>query len=216
MKKAGTVALSIFLVAGMTLNPFSEAETVSLESANHGIESKIAYESAALETPKIEIQSEVKVAPKAVEDKKPWLRKDVPLSEDWQKLIWETSKQEEVDYDLILALMKNESNFDFDAINYNTNGTFDSGILQVNSSNRKWVNELAGRKIDLKNDEDAMLAGILIFKYYYSAWEETAPKDKLVFYALESYNKGIGGWKKMGKPITKYSKRIVEDSQNID
>jgi len=69
------------------------------------------------------------------------------------KDIWvcfkEASEQYNINYYLLLAIAKTESNFTVRAINYNRNGTYDLGIMQINSS---WLPILKISKDILLND----------------------------------------------------------------
>lgn len=58
-------------------------------------------------------------------------RENIPLSESVQKHIWETSKQYSIDYELILAIIRLESNFKIDAISYNESSY---GLMQINKN----------------------------------------------------------------------------------
>lgn len=54
-------------------------------------------------------------------------------NEDIAKLAIKYSEKEGIDTSLLVALMKTESNFNPNAINYNYNGSVDRGICQLNS-----------------------------------------------------------------------------------
>lgn len=54
-------------------------------------------------------------------------------SEDIARLAIEYSEKEGIETSLLVALMKTESNFNPNAINYNYNGSVDRGICQLNS-----------------------------------------------------------------------------------
>jgi len=64
---------------------------------------------------------------------------DIPLSESLQRYTYMKSREIGFDYVLALALMWQESNFRTGAISHNTNGTQDSGIMQINDVNRGWL-----------------------------------------------------------------------------
>ena len=49
-----------------------------------------------------------------------------------------------VDSDLIKAVMSGESDGVVKAYNKNNNGTFDSGLMQINSCNYEWLTEELG------------------------------------------------------------------------
>ena len=64
---------------------------------------------------------------------------DIPLSESLQRYTYMKSREIGFDYVLALALMWQESNFRAGAVSHNTNGTQDSGIMQINDVNRGWL-----------------------------------------------------------------------------
>lgn len=147
-------------------------------------------------------------------------RRDLPLDEIYQQYIYDKSVEYGLEYELLLAIAFHESNFDTSTTNTtNSNGTNDYGLFQVNSGNLKWVNDLSGQKLDVRNNTyDNIIGGIVIFNYYYSYWKsEGLEGDKLDQYALNSYNAGIAGYKKMGYVSRKYDRaiRATRDSYKI-
>ena len=153
------------------------------------------------------------------EYRKEWYR-DITLEEKYQQYIYEWCQMLEIDYDLMLALSYHESRFNPNALNTtNSNGTRDYGLFQVNSSNLKWVEELAGRPMDVIGDVyDNILGGILIFNFYYSYWEDRELEgEELKHYALSSYNFGIGGFVRAGYPTTTraYNRNIMHTKKEF-
>lgn len=140
-------------------------------------------------------------------DKAKWVR-DISLPEERQEYLWNLCQEHSLDYDLMLAVMFHESSFNPEAKNVNKNGTVDSGYMQINSSNIDWVNELAGKEIDLFNPEDNILAGVLIFEYYQDSWKGKVDESILNRYTLNSYNMGITGYRKAGFPDREYNRKI--------
>ena len=61
------------------------------------------------------------------------------LSEELQRYTYEKCMEEKIDYTLVLALMWRESRFKVDAVGYNSNGTKDNGLMQINDVNRAWL-----------------------------------------------------------------------------
>ena len=151
------------------------------------------------------------------EERAKWLR-DISLDEKYQKFTWEMSTMLDMDYELILAVMYHESRFNPNAFNNtNSNGTVDYGLMQVNSGNLKWVEQLAGREMDVINDPyDNIVGGIVILKYYYDHWVEKGLEgDQLFQYALNSYNAGLAGYARMGYVSRSYDRRIVATREEI-
>lgn len=69
---------------------------------------------------------------------------DIPLSEDIQEFLYTTCEESGLNYHTILALIWNESRFDQNAIGYNSNGTRDNGLMQINDCNRGWIQRELG------------------------------------------------------------------------
>lgn len=139
-----------------------------------------------------------------------WLR-DIPLSEDLQEFLYEQTQLYDLDYDIVLGLIYTESTFRTDIISR----TNDYGLMQINKSNQKWANELAGRKLNLLDAKDNIVAGTLILNYYRNSWLGQVPEEKLWQYALNSYNMGIGGYKKAGCPSRSYDRKIIAKAYEI-
>ena len=64
---------------------------------------------------------------------------ELALSKELQHYTYKKCAEQEVDYTLILALMWRESRFQATAVGYNSNGTSDNGIMQINDVNRGWL-----------------------------------------------------------------------------
>ena len=109
----------------------------------------------------------------------------IPLDHDLQLYIWEQSKQNNLDYNLLLAVIETESNFDPLAFNVNTNGTTDSGLFQINSCNYQKAYSM-GLDPNVPEDNIAFACFML--------------SDLLSKYSLEdslrAYNAGESGMKK--------------------
>lgn len=63
----------------------------------------------------------------------------IPMSWDLQKYTYDICVKKGLEYELVLALMWRESRFQTDAVGVNTNGTKDSGIMQINDVNKQWL-----------------------------------------------------------------------------
>lgn len=68
----------------------------------------------------------------------------IPLSYELQEFTFNKCKERGLEYELVLAIMWRESRFKINAVNYNSNGTCDNGIMQINDVNRKWLREKYG------------------------------------------------------------------------
>lgn len=109
-----------------------------------------------------------------------------------------------VDYDLALAVMVKESGGNPTALNTkNRNGTYDSGIMQINSTNHAWLSKELGIK-DFNNPYDNMKAGV----YMLSLFDYDNPHKILM-----AYNMGEGTMKrlfKQGITSSTYSRDVME------
>jgi soluble lytic murein transglycosylase-like protein len=83
---------------------------------------------------------------------------EIPLSEELHRYTYERCEANELDYELVLALMWRESRFQTQAVHINRNGTQDSGIMQINDVNRGWLAEKHGIT-DLMDPKQNIAAG---------------------------------------------------------
>lgn len=111
---------------------------------------------------------------------------DIPLSADMglQEFTYWSCVRSGVDYDLMLKLMYHESGFQIDAIGYNTNGTTDHGLCQINAINHGWL--LRDYGLDVNIPKQNIQAGILIL----SMWQDEYPDE---LQALACYAAGETG-----------------------
>ena len=127
---------------------------------------------------------------------------DIPLDSELQSFIYNMCVQNNIEYELILALIWRESQFNPDLTYYNTNGTTDSGLMQINDVHRenlkkKGINNLFDPKQNIK-------AGIGIITPYLKKYDDKT--------ALMAYQKGVSGmksYKKRGIDATKAVNEII-------
>lgn len=65
----------------------------------------------------------------------------IPMSYELQEYTYQKCVERNIEYELVLAVIWRESRFEADAVNVNANGTLDSGIMQINDVNKKWLYE---------------------------------------------------------------------------
>ena len=65
----------------------------------------------------------------------PPYKRDIPLSDELQEYAYQTAQKYNVDYDLILAIMQTESQYQ----NVVSDNGEDIGLCQINSSNAEWL-----------------------------------------------------------------------------
>lgn len=109
---------------------------------------------------------------------------DIPLSPDLQSYTYWSCIHAGVDYELFLKLISHESGFQIDAIGYNSNGTTDHGLCQINTINHGWL--LRDYGLDVNIPKQNIQAGILIL----SMWQEEYPDE---LQALACYAAGETG-----------------------
>lgn len=141
----------------------------------------------------------------------PWLR-DISLDAELQEYIYNQCQEFNFDYDLILGLAWKESTFRPDVVSR----TNDIGLLQINKNNQKWVNQMAGRALDLFDPYDNIVAGLLILDNYRQQWlDKGIAQNKIVQYTLNSYNMGVAGYRNAGYPSRSYDRDIQRKAAEI-
>jgi hypothetical protein len=188
--------------------------------------SKINY---AMENPKNTIVATLTAAQKITSTSTPAPTQQFPkyklkINEDIQKYLYNKCKENNWEYELILSLIKQESDFNIEGINYNNNGTVDIGLVQINSSNVEWLKKATGNKnfspYNPYNSIDACLINLNSIKNF---WVNEDIKDEniLLLHCLNSYNMGIQGFKnykintssisrEYDKKIKKYYEKLKE------
>ena len=134
--------------------------------------------------------------------------KPLPLSYDIALYTIYKAQQNGIDPDLIFCIMWRESNFNPNSIGRNTNGTYDYGLMQINSSNFSFLSQKIGitSMYDLLDPYKNIDCGI----YYISAYLR---KYNDYNKALMCYNLGEGGAQRkwsQGIYYSAYSKSIIE------
>lgn len=116
---------------------------------------------------------------------------DIPLSKEIQIYTQNLCKKYNIDYLLVISILKLESNFQADLISE----TSDLGIAQINSTYIGWYVELAG--LDLENYDpfdikDSIAMCIAGLDYYRNYWLKKGITDEetLIIYTLNTYNMG--------------------------
>jgi hypothetical protein len=171
----------------------------------------IEIEVIKTETQDIRVQSEptqepptIIIAEEETEDKMP--EYDIPLSKELQEFTYVTSKQYNVPYELVLAVIATESNFKINAINENSETNADLGIMQINSIHKEIFKEKGFT--DIFDPYQNIEYGISYLAELYSKFEGNE------HYTLSAYNKGEYGFKellKQGITSTKYSRKVMEN-----
>jgi len=147
---------------------------------------------------------------------------EIPLSQEIQHTIYTICQESNVDYPLLLGMLKVESDFSTKSICHNTNGTTDYGIAQINS---RYTNHYAAmanispENFDPIRIDHAILAlcGELNYlKTHYAS--RHYDEHTLTQYLLNAYNMGPTGFeryvKRSGTTSRYYDQRVLENREH--
>jgi soluble lytic murein transglycosylase-like protein len=130
---------------------------------------------------------------------------DIPINIDLQKYTYILCKQKGLPYELALAVMKTESEFNPKCIHRNKNGSIDKGIMQINSCHADVCKQLG--ITDLLNPYQNIKVGVELLSNIYKQYP-TVHKMCMV------YNMGkcgaVSNWK-VGRGTTEYSRKVVKN-----
>ena len=121
----------------------------------------------------------------------------------------------------VLAVMKTETqDFNASATNHNTNGTYDSGIMQINSSNIQHFSERYDLPEFAENPHDPennIRVGIRYLAENYHVYYEYYDGDeiKTLLATAGSYNRGVSNQNKY-KNVYDYNARVYAHYQNLE
>lgn len=127
---------------------------------------------------------------------------DVPLDFEVQDYLFEQCEKYDVPVELVLALIKKESNFKANAISK----TNDYGLMQINKVNHKWLKKQLG-VTDFLDAKQNILCGVYILSGHLKAVDGDIHK------ALMQYQFGIAGAKRLWKKniySSKHSRSVVK------
>lgn len=217
VKKPFKAKLAVFtmiysLIAGIAIMGFDAADEDPIEIKNEPTkimeQNNLEYQNAKTQKVAVTVAATL---PKQEEQQPEWFR-DVPLSKELQEYMYNMCQEFDFDYDLLLGMAWKESGFNTDTVSR----TNDVGLLQINRSNQKWVNEMAGKKLNLKDPYDNILASLLILDSYRQHWiDKGITGEKLIQYTLNSYNMGVHGYAKAGYPSRSYDRDIQRKADEI-
>lgn len=125
---------------------------------------------------------------------------NISLSTDLQTYAYEISQLcPDVSYELVLAMLYTESEFDANAKGYNNNGTVDQGIAQINSDYTDHYAEVSGlyESFDPYNAEHGIKACACKLQTLADVWKNNGVTDSatLELYSIQSYHMGVVGFK---------------------
>lgn len=118
---------------------------------------------------------------------------DIPLSKDVQQYIWELSEENDLSYELILAIAKVESNYDSEVIS----STNDAGLMQLNrNSTMTWLSDQIEleEEFNWKNPKHNVTAAVWYLTYLRNEFRDMGFSEEDVFnLTIISYNRGKAG-----------------------
>jgi len=118
---------------------------------------------------------------------------DIPLNINEQEYMQDLCNQNDLSYELVLAVVELESGYNKNLLS----PTNDGGLFQINLGYADFYAQLANlENYDVYNFEDSCRMGIAGLKYYKNYWIEQGVTDEetLYFYILNSYNMGVNGY----------------------
>lgn len=141
------------------------------------------------------------IAPATIESEESFMKLDVPLDEQIQQYIYDSSIVNDISYSFVIALIDKESTFRPKIISK----TNDYGLMQINTCNHSWLQKELGIT-DFLDPYQNIDAGIYILTNLFDKYQEPGK-------VLMAYNLGENGAKRLwdkGIFETKYSKSILE------
>jgi soluble lytic murein transglycosylase-like protein len=131
---------------------------------------------------------------------------DIPLSESLQVFTYYLCKQNDLNYELVLAIMEQESDYRETVISK----TNDYGIMQINAVNHDWLSEVLDIN-DFLDAEQNIKAGIYILKDLTTRYED--PHQVLMAYNMGEY--GAQAQWSQGILTSEYSRQVVERTDEL-
>ncbi|MFS0883340.1 transglycosylase SLT domain-containing protein [Metabacillus niabensis] len=136
--------------------------------------------------------------------------------EDIELITKNMSKKYDIEEKWILSVIEKESNFNANAVNENSNGTFDRGLMQINENTAKY---LAGN-IGINYSEGIEFNPSINIEMGTSYLASLMKNSSDIHYILTSYNRGPYGAEKLkdkqGNYESDYSRSIIEISPKYE
>ncbi len=154
---------------------------------------------------------------------------NISLCQEYQDLIYQLCEINDLSYELVLAVIYQESKFDSTSLNINKNGSRDVSLFQLNDMFLDDHREHAINYCQLSenvifnpyNPEHNIMAGIGNIAYlrdYYS--EKGVIDEEMIAYISNGYNQGIRGYenyvKQTGKISRSYSDKIYSHKKILE
>ncbi|NLE27069.1 MAG: lytic transglycosylase domain-containing protein [Clostridiaceae bacterium] len=130
----------------------------------------------------------------------------IPLADELQEYTFGLCKENDLDYEMVLAMMDRESDYREKMISK----TNDYGLMQINEVNHGWLKTELGIE-DFLDAEQNILAGVRMLSELTGKYED--PHQ-----ALMAYNSGEAGAKRLwgqGKTTSEYSRSIMARAEEL-
>lgn len=120
---------------------------------------------------------------------------NIPMSEDKLDYLFERTNEENLSYELLLSIFMLESEQGTKKIHYNSNGSVDRGIFQINSGSIKGLAKEAGMEnFNAMNDFDSINLAIQHLKDSRKYWIAQGMSEEEAYpYIIVNYNLGLAG-----------------------
>jgi soluble lytic murein transglycosylase-like protein len=135
------------------------------------------------------------------------------LTVSQQRYIQDLCRRYNFSFEMILGIMRAESNFKTDAVSYDGSSL---GIMQIQDQYSSYYGGLIGiEEYDIFNFEDNVLLGFSNLIHSREYWKEKGYTDEqsLIQLILLSYNRGIGGatkyYRENGTMMSEYVKTVI-------
>jgi soluble lytic murein transglycosylase-like protein len=134
---------------------------------------------------------------------------DLPINKDLQEYIYNKCLKYQIPYELALAVMKVESEFQKDLICKNDDTNIDQGIMQINSCHNEEFQQQG--YTDILDPKQNIDYGLKFLSALYHKYKD----DNIT---LMSYNMGENGCKKLvdrGITSSRYSRKVLKEQTNF-
>lgn len=158
------------VIRNLKLERTEQKEVITVIGSEENINIKRNYENNRTKTAKKETNTAYKHPD--IE----FISLPVPITEELQRYIFETSEESGISYILVIALIEHESAFDPEIVSE----TNDTGLMQINAINAGEIEEVLG-VTNLKGPEENIKAGIYLFSQLANKYEASE--------ALMAYNR---------------------------
>jgi hypothetical protein len=140
---------------------------------------------------------------------------NINMDRNLQIHTWMLCKKYNIEYELVIAMLQQESHLNVFAVNYNSNGSADSGIAQHNSRFQDYHCGIVGMdKFNAFDPEKGVELCVRLSAHYRDIWvNDGQSAEDIPYMILGCYNKGLEPYKayvkKYKKVGTPYSVKIM-------